>query len=122
MGCRTCFEAGSPEIRLNPCAEPEGDATAIRPFDNENMLVNMSVWRDVEALSAYVYQSAHTQIMRRRREWFERMDEAFLLLWWVPAGHQPSLDEALARLGLLRTHGPTAQAFSFGQAFLAPDA
>jgi hypothetical protein len=57
MGCRTCFEAGSPEIRLNPCAAPEGDTTEIRPFDNENMLVNMSIWRDAAALSAYVYRS-----------------------------------------------------------------
>ncbi len=100
----------------------EGDATAIRPFENENMLVNMSVWRDVESLNKYVYASAHVELMRRRREWFERMDQAFLVLWWVPAGHQPSVDEALARLELLRTKGPTAEAFTFRQAFPAPDA
>jgi hypothetical protein len=100
----------------------EGDATAIRPFDDENMLVNMSVWRDVAALNQYVYTSAHVELMRRRREWFERMNEAFLVLWWVPAGHRPSVDEALARLALLRSHGPTADAFTFRQAFPPPDA
>jgi Domain of unknown function (DUF3291) len=99
-----------------------GDATALRPFDDENMLVNMSVWRDVESLNAYVYSSAHVDLMRRRREWFERMSEAFLVLWWVPKGHLPSVTEALARLDLLRLHGPTAQAFTFRQAFAAPDA
>ena len=100
----------------------EGDATAIRPFDDENMLVNMSVWRDVEALNRYVYSSEHVELMRRRREWFERMSEAFLVLWWVPQGQQPSVTEALDKLALLRAHGPTAQAFTFRHAFPAPDA
>jgi hypothetical protein len=100
----------------------QGDATALRPFDNDMMLVNMSVWRDVESLRAYVYSSAHTDIMRRRREWFERMSEAYLVLWWVPRGHRPPLSEALARLEALRRHGPHAQAFGFRQAFPPPDA
>jgi Domain of unknown function (DUF3291) len=88
-----------------------GDATAIRPFDDPNLLVNMSVWRDVESLNRYVYSSAHVEIMRRRREFFERMDTAFLVLWWVPRGHRPTVDEAMARLALLRARGPSAMAF-----------
>ena len=100
----------------------EGDAMAIRPFENENMLINMSVWRDVESLSKYVYNSAHVELMRRRREWFERMAEAFLVLWWVPKDHRPSVAEAAARLELLRAKGPTAEAFTFRQAFAPPDA
>jgi Domain of unknown function (DUF3291) len=99
-----------------------GDATAIRPFDDENLLLNMSVWRDVESLNEYVYGSAHVDLMRRRREWFERMREAFLVLWWVPKGHRPSIPEAIARLELLRAKGPTAEAFTFRQAFPPPDA
>jgi hypothetical protein len=98
-----------------------GDATAIRPFENENLLVNMSVWRDVESLNNYVYGSAHVEIMRRRRNWFERMPQAFLVLWWVPAGHRPSVAEATARLELLRSKGPTREAFTFGQAYPPPD-
>jgi hypothetical protein len=100
-----------------------GDATAIRPFDGEpNMLVNMSVWRDVESLNRYVYHSDHVELMRRRREWFERMDAPYLVLWWVPKGHRPAVTEAIARLEWLRAHGPTAHAFSFRQAFPPPDA
>src|SRR5271169_1118619 len=98
-----------------------GDATAIRPFENENMLLNMSVWRDVESLNRYVYSSAHVQIMRRRKEWFERMREAFLVLWWVPTGHRPSVAEAVGKLEFLRSQGPTADAFTFRQAFAPPD-
>ncbi len=99
----------------------EGDATAIRPFENENMLVNMSVWRDVESLNKYVYNSAHVELMRRRREWFERMNEAFLVLWWVPKGHRPSVAEAIAKLEVLRAKGPSPEAFTFRQSFLPPD-
>jgi hypothetical protein len=100
----------------------DGDATAIRPFDNDNMLINMSVWQDIESLSAYVYKSAHVEIMRRRREWFERMEQAFLVLWWMPKGHRPSVSEAIEKLELLRAKGPTADAFTFREPFPSPGA
>jgi Domain of unknown function (DUF3291) len=100
----------------------EGNATAIRPFPDENLLINMSVWRDLESLSEFVYRSAHAEILRRRREWFERMAEAYLVLWWVPAGHRPSIEEAIAKLERLRADGPTPEAFTFRRAFPAPDA
>jgi hypothetical protein len=99
-----------------------GDATAIRPFADANMLVNMSVWQDLESLRQYVYHSAHVAIMRRRREWFERMSEAFLVLWWVPRGHRPDVTEVIARLELLRRDGPQPQAFTFREAFAPADA
>jgi hypothetical protein len=100
----------------------EGDATALRPFPDENLLVNMSVWRDLESLSKFVYRSAHAEILGRRREWFERMSDAYLVLWWVPAGHRPTMDEAIAKLERLRAEGPTSEAFTFRRAFPAPDA
>jgi Domain of unknown function (DUF3291) len=99
-----------------------GDATAIRPFDDPTLLVNMSVWRDVASLNTYVYSSAHVEIMRRRRDFFERMDVPFLVLWWVPHGHRPTVDEAMARLEMLRAQGPGAMAFTFRHAFPPPDA
>ena len=97
-----------------------GDATAIRPFGDE-VLVNLSLWRDVQSLSDYVYKSAHTEMLKRRREWFAKVEQAHMVLWWVPAGHRPSVEEAAARLAHLREHGATAHAFSFRQAFAAPD-
>ena len=99
----------------------QGDATAIRAFDDENLLVNMSVWRDVASLDQYVYRSEHVELMRRRREWFEKMDQAFFVLWWIPKGHIPSIDEAIAKLALLRNQGSTEQAFTFRQRFPSPD-
>ena len=92
-----------------------GEAEAARVFPGA--LVNLSVWRDLESLRLFVYQSAHVEIMRRRREWFEKMAEAMVVLWWVPAGHRPDAAEAEARLLHLRQHGPTAVAFTFQKAF-----
>ncbi|GGP21234.1 DUF3291 domain-containing protein [Silvimonas iriomotensis] len=98
-----------------------GNATDLRPYDPDT-LVNMSVWQDVDALRHYVYHTAHTEIMSRRREFFERMPESYLVLWWVEAGHIPTTEEAKERLDCLRRHGPTAFAFTFKQAWPAPDA
>ncbi|MDJ0928992.1 MAG: DUF3291 domain-containing protein [Gammaproteobacteria bacterium] len=97
----------------------EGDATALRPF-GDDMLVNMSVWQDLDSLKDYVYNTAHAEIMRRRREWFDRLSQAYLVLWWVPQGHRPTIEEAQHKLVLLRDNGPTVDAFNFGHPFSAP--
>jgi len=83
------------------------------------MLVNMSVWRDLDALATLVYRTAHREIMRRRSEWFHPMD-VFMALWWVPAGHRLAPAEGLARLELLGRMGPTSEAFTFKEPFGAP--
>jgi hypothetical protein len=97
------------------------DATSLRPF-GDNVIVNMSVWRDVESLKDFAYKSGHVEIMKRKREWFKRMGKAYLALWWVPAGHEPTVAEAVARLTLLREQGPSTDVFTFGEAFSPPDA
>ena len=99
----------------------DGNATSLRPIDDRT-LVNMSVWTDAQSLSAFVFRSAHVEFMRRRREWFERMPEAYLVLWWVPEGHIPTTDEAVARLAHLRTHGASPHAFNFRHVYPPPDA
>ncbi len=96
-----------------------GDATAFRPFD-EDVLVNMSVWEDLDSLHNYVYKTAHVEIMRRRKEWFARLREAYTVLWWIPAGHRPDMEEAKLRLNKLRSEGPGKDAFTFAHPFPAP--
>ncbi len=100
----------------------DGDATAIRPYDDDRMLVNMSTWASVDALADFVYRTAHRDVMVQRRQWFEKLDEVFTVLWWVPEGHRPTIDEAKGRLAHLAEHGPTAHAFTFRQPFPAPGA
>lgn len=97
----------------------DNNATAFRPL-GENVIVNMSVWRDIESLNSYVYKTAHTDIMRRRKEWFERMNEAFMVLWWIPEGHHPTIEEALKKLELLRQAGVGPEAFTFRNPFPEP--
>jgi len=82
--------------------------------------MNMSVWESVEALGAFVYSQQHRQILRRRREWFEQMAEAYLALWWIPRGHIPATGEAEDRIRHLRAHGPTAHAFTLRVHFPPP--
>jgi hypothetical protein len=98
----------------------DGNATAIRAFDDDRLIVNMSVWESIEQLTEFVYRSGHVSVMRRRREWFERI-RLNMVLWWVPEGHLPSLSEAETRLAHLRAHGPTPFAFTFKQRFATPD-
>jgi hypothetical protein len=97
-----------------------GNATDVRPTDDPNFLVNMSVWETIEALFEFVYRSAHTAVMVRRRQWFERPTQAYQVLWWVPAGHRPTVTEALERLEHLRANGPTPHAFTFSQRYPVP--
>lgn len=97
----------------------DGDATGIRYF-GEDVIVNMSLWESVESLHDYVYRSSHIDVMRRRAEWFKRSAVPYTVLWWVPAGHRPSLEEAGARLQYLQRYGPTAKAFTFKKRFAAP--
>jgi hypothetical protein len=97
-----------------------GDATALRPYADDRILVNLSVWRGVDELKAYVYRGAHAAVMRRRREWFERFDGFYLALWWVPAGHRPTVEEAVDRLARLERDGPGPAAFGFAQLFPPP--
>ena len=97
-----------------------GDATSIKVYDDEFIIVNLTVWETAEALRQYVYKSAHSGVMRDRRRWFEKFDGPYYTLWWIPAGHFPGTEEAKERLDHLREHGDTAYAFSFKQAFPQP--
>jgi hypothetical protein len=99
----------------------DGNATAIRPFPDERMAINMSVWESLETLQQYVYQSAHVGPLRDRKQWFEPIKGPILVLWWIPAGHIPTVGEAQERLRHLENHGPSPHAFTFRTPFPSPD-
>lgn len=98
----------------------DGDATAIRVFDDPLIIFNMSVWETIESLHEYVYSSAHVVPLRKRRDWFEKIETPASVLWWIPAGHTPTVEEAVERFGFLTTAGPTAEAFTFAKPFPSP--
>jgi hypothetical protein len=104
----------------------DGNATAVRAFEwdtagSAGVIVNLSVWDSVETLAAWVFGGMHRDVLRRRREWFHRVDEATFALWWVPHGHRPSTDEAERGVRLLRDRGPTPAAFTFRHFYSPPD-
>ena len=98
-----------------------GNATDIQVASDPELIVNLTVWRTVEQLFDFAFRTAHTKVMVRRREWFERPTEAMAVLWWIPAGALPTVDEAMSRLEHLRAHGPTPHAFTFSKDFAAPE-
>ncbi|MFF8317771.1 DUF3291 domain-containing protein [Streptomyces bobili] len=100
----------------------EGNATDVPVFGDDWLIVNLTMWRDANALTAYMYQGRHREMLARRREWFDRVQEAMTALWWVPAGHRPTVAEAEARLLHLRAHGPTPYAFTLRTSFPAQGA
>jgi hypothetical protein len=105
----------------------EGNATNVEAFtwdagESAGMIINMSVWTDLEHLTAFVLGDLHRAVLRRRREFFQKMAEAYLACWWVPEGHRPSTMEAEERVRYLRAYGPTPFAFTLRHHFPRPDA
>ena len=101
-------------------ADENGDGSIFAPADPRT-IYTLSVWESLEHLRQYVYQSAHLDYLRRRRDWFvPNGHHDSLVLWWIPAGRIPTMRQGLSRLGRLRADGPTAEAFTFRQPFPAP--
>ncbi|WP_046245394.1 DUF3291 domain-containing protein [Hymenobacter terrenus] len=90
-----------------------GNATSMQPYDDERIIVNLSVWESVETMLAFAYQSAHATVLRNRQQWFERLEQPAVVIWPVAPGHQPTLAEAKARLAFLQAHGASDYAFDF---------
>jgi hypothetical protein len=93
--------------------EPGTGNTDTKIDGDPRMLANLSVWESVAALEAYVWNTVHRQFYARRAEWFEVLGEMHLVMWWVPEGYRPTLDEALARLAHLRENGDSDHAFGW---------
>lgn len=100
----------------------DGNATAVRPYDDDRIVINFSIWESPDMLKQFAYRAAHAELLRRRLEWFEHMQEDYLVMWWIPEGARPTVEEAVARLAQLRAMGPTPEAFTFRKLFPPPAA
>lgn len=98
------------------------NALALRVFEDERMIINMSVWDSMESLYNYTYYSDHVQVYRQKGGWMEKLAYAHMALWWIPAGHIPTAQEGKTRLEYLQTHGVTPYAFTFKQKFTSVEA
>ncbi|CAM4350620.1 DUF3291 domain-containing protein [Pseudoalteromonas ostreae] len=97
--------------------DEDGDATNIQAFSDPNIIVNMSVWDSVDALKNLMFRTHHRDFLRRKKEWFHNIPEDSYVLWWVPVGHIPTIEEAVEKLEYLRSNGDTPSAFSFKSNF-----
>jgi hypothetical protein len=95
----------------------EGDATAIQAFDDPLLLVNLSVWYDIDSLKNFVYKSLHVELIQNRDAWFIKTLKSHQALWWIPEGHIPSIEEAKEKLEYLQFNGPSEVAFTFSNSF-----
>ena len=98
----------------------DGNSTSVRVRDDPRILINFTVWESCEELFAYAFHSTHVEVYRRRKEWFEHLEAPWAVLWWVPAGHEPTVEVGEERLRYLAEHGPSERAFTFKQRFPAP--
>ena len=101
--------------------EENGDATGFNPYDDPYLLVNMSVWADFECLKDYIMKTGHIEFLKRRYEWFEKIETPNHVMWYVEQDHTPSLEEAKERLAYITKHGDTPHAFSIRQYFNQDD-
>ena len=102
--------------------DESGDATELRYFDDPLVIVNMSVWEDVASLKHYTYNTMHVEVFKQRKQWFELFGKPHFVMWWIPAGHVPSAQEAQEKLEYIHTNGPSADAFNFSKTFDPPQA
>jgi hypothetical protein len=97
-----------------------GNSTSVRLRDDDRLIINFSVWENVESLFEYAFHSGHAEMFRRRNEWFTHEESPYAVLWWVSAGHRPTVEEAEDHIQFLAEHGPTQHAFTFKQRFAPP--
>ena len=92
--------------------DESGHAMGMQVYGDAALLPNLTVWENAQALERFVFQTVHGRFYKRREAWFAPLDLP-LVMWWVPAGHRPSMDEGVARLDHLKAHGPTDFAFGW---------
>ena len=98
----------------------DSEITGIEEFDNPLIIVNMSVWDSLESLKKFVYKSNHIELLKQKKQWFNKMDESYMVLWWIEKNHIPSLNEAKIKLDYLRQNGVSEYAFNFAKSFDKP--
>lgn len=97
------------------------DDSNTNPFNDEQVIMNISVWKDIESLEDFIYRSYHSDFLKRKKQWFQKYGEAHMVLWWIKKGNYPSIKESIERLNCLQLNGATQNAFNFKQRFSRPE-
>lgn len=110
-----------------PGSEATSEALAVFkdycvPFEPDRIFYNLSVWNSVEDLRQYTHKTVHSEMMRGKQNWLEQFDRAHLAMWWIPAGHKPTIAESEERLRRVSEMGESEFAFTFKRLFEKPKA
>jgi hypothetical protein len=100
--------------------DEHNNATSLNPYDDERIIINVSVWKSIESLENFMYRTFHSDFLKRRKEWFLTYGTAHTAMWWIPEGHIPTMQEAVDKLDLLQKKGASPSAFDFRNKFPAP--
>lgn len=100
--------------------DESNNATNINPYGDEQIIINISVWKNIEALENFVYKTFHTEFLKRRKEWFQSFGKSYTALWWIPVGQFPSVEEAVEKLDILQKNGASELVFDFKKRYSAP--
>lgn len=101
--------------------DESNNASNFNPFNDEQVIINISVWEDIESLENFTFKTFHTDFLKRRKEWFYKYGKAHFALWWIEEGNYPSIEDSIARLEFLQSNGPTERAFNFRDRFAKPN-
>jgi hypothetical protein len=93
------------------------DENVVRIFNNPAIVLNLSVWRDLDALKTFVYAGNHLIALRNSKTWFKKLDSRVYALWWIKAGDLPTIELAKVKLDLINAIGPSPDAFDFSIRF-----
>ena len=93
--------------------DEHNNATAFNPYQDEQVIINISVWQDIQSLESFMYQTLHVDFLKRRKEWFQTFGKVYMAMWWIPAGQFPTIQEATEKLAWLQANGPSALVFDF---------
>jgi hypothetical protein len=102
--------------------QDEDKDEAVVVFQDDTLVINISVWESLESLFNYTYNSGHIEVFKRKKEWFSKLNMMHMALWYVPEGYEPTFQDAKDRLDYLNSNGDTPYAFSFKSKFTPEDA
>lgn len=102
--------------------QDEDKVEAVSVFQDDSLIINMSVWEDLDSLFNYTYNSGHIEVFKRKKEWFSKMKMMHMAFWYIPEGYEPTFQDAKDRLDYLNKHGDSPYAFSFKSKFTFEDA
>ena len=100
--------------------DENNDATSFNPYEDEQVIINISVWESIESLEKFVFKTFHTDFLKRRKEWFKSYGKMYVAMWWIPAGEFPSIQEAVDQLDYLQKNGSSQNVFDFRKKFPKP--